>query len=403
MSAAAAIPSADPDPDSPSTGAPRLWTRSFVNLIVAQSVFGFAYAQFVLLPKLLAVSYHATARQIGVVMAAFGVASLVAIPVMAPAMKRLGCRRAMVVGNLLLAGSALGFIFIHSAGWAAALLRGAHGIAWSLFFAAGMTLVADVAPRAKLAQAIGLFGAAALSMSALGPAVAEPMAARWGAHSVFVLAAVAAAVGAWFCLRLPEAAIAAAPARATASEPSSARTRASAIIVFAVGGLAATGVVTFVAPFALQHHIEIVRGFFVAYTVTALAMRIGGARVTDRLGHRRVALAGCAGYGLVMVVMGGAGPGHLILLGAAFGVAHGVLYPALMALVIGDLPADQRPRALAFTNGAINLGVAGVGVLGTIAEHTGYPAVFMATGLATVASALLLVRSSPPRGSASPA
>jgi MFS family permease len=190
---------ADPDPDSPSMGAPRLWTRSFVNLIVAQSVFGFAYAQFVLLPKLLAVSYHATARQIGVVMAAFGVASLVAIPVMAPAMKRLGCRRAMVLGNLLLAGSALGFIFIHSAGLAAALLRGAHGIAWSLFFAAGMTLVADVAPKARLAQAIGLFGAAALSMSALGPAVAEPMAARWGAHSVFVLAAVVAVVGAWFC------------------------------------------------------------------------------------------------------------------------------------------------------------------------------------------------------------
>ena len=150
--------------------------------------------------------------------------------------------------------------------------------------------------------------------------------------------------------------------------------------MFAVGGLASAGVVTFVAPFALQHHIDVVRGFFVAYTVTALAMRIGAARVTDRLGHRRVALAGCAGYGLVMVVMGGAGPGHLILLGAAFGVAHGVLYPALMALVIGDLPADRRPRALAFTNGAINLGVAGVGVLGTIAEHTGYPAVFVVTG-----------------------
>jgi MFS family permease len=372
-------------------GEPRLWTRSFINLIVAQSVFGFAYAQFVLLPKLLAVSYHATARQIGVVMAAFGVASLLAIPVMAPVMKRLGCRRAMLLGNALLAGSALGFIFIHSAGWAAALLRGAHGIAWSLFFAAGMTLVADVAPRAKLAQAIGLFGGAALAMSALGPAVAEPMAARWGAHSVFVFAAVIAAAGAWFCLRLPEAVPAPASARGALSEPSSARTRVSAIIVFAVGGLASAGVVTFVAPFALQHHIDVVRGFFVAYTVTALAMRIGAARVTDRLGHRRVALAGCAGYGLVMVVMGGAGPGHLILLGAAFGVAHGVLYPALMALVIADLPADRRPRALAFTNGAINLGVAGVGVLGLIAEHTGYPGVFVVTGAATFAAAMLLV------------
>ena len=46
--------------------------------------------------------------------------------------------------------------------------------------------------------------------------------------------------------------------------------------VLAVGSLAAAAVSTFVAPFALTHGIAAVRGFFVTYTLTALAVRIGG-------------------------------------------------------------------------------------------------------------------------------
>ena len=86
----------------------RLWTRAFVDLLIAEALFGFSYALFVLLPKLLAVGYGATAGQIGAVMAAFGVASLVTIPLIAPIVKRLGCRRTMIAGTFLLGASALG-------------------------------------------------------------------------------------------------------------------------------------------------------------------------------------------------------------------------------------------------------------------------------------------------------
>ncbi len=53
-----------------SRGAPaaRLWNRPFIDLLVAEALFGFSYALFVLLPKLLAVGYGATAGQIGAVM-----------------------------------------------------------------------------------------------------------------------------------------------------------------------------------------------------------------------------------------------------------------------------------------------------------------------------------------------
>ncbi len=391
----AASSSGSEDPEPYSRGAPtapRLWTRAFVDLLIAEALFGFSYALFVLLPKLLAAGYGATAGQIGTVMASFGVASLVTIPLIAPIVKRLDNRRTMVLGTALLGVSALGFLLIHGAGPLAAVLRGLQGIAWSLTFAAGMSLVAEVAPPIRLGHGIGLYGAVALATSALGPAIAEPIATRFGARPLFLISAAVGLAGAWFCRRLPAGAVVWSPDLAAKRGSGAVRSRATVIGVLAVGSLASAAVSTFVAPFALTHGISAVRGFFVTYTLTALAVRIGATRLVDRLGHRRTAFAGAAGYGLVTIAFAAAGPEHLIPLGAAFGVVHGIVFPALMALVLGESAREERPRLLAFANGAINLGITGLGAIGAIADRVGYPSVFFVTGAITTVTAALLLR-----------
>ena len=400
MSAAASSLSGSSEEIEPySRGAPtaRLWTRPFVDLLISEALFGFSYALFVLLPKLLAVGYGATAGQIGTVMASFGIASLLTAPLIAPIVKRLDCRRTMILGCFLLGAAAFGFVAIDGAGVLAAALRGLQGIAWSLTFAAGMSLVAEVAPPVRLGHGIGLYGAVALATSALGPAVAEPIAARFGARPLFLLSAVVGLAGAWFCRRLSTGAATSPAAGPLPAKPGTARRRAVVIGVLAVGSLAAAAVSTFVAPFALSRGIAAVRGFFVTYTLTALAVRIGATRLVDRLGPRATAFAGAAGYGLTVIALAVAGPGHLLPLGAAFGVVHGIVFPALMALIIGESAREERPRLLAFANGAINLGITGLGAIGAIADRVGYPPVFVVTGAITSATALLLL--APPRRS----
>ncbi|HEY7372500.1 MAG TPA: MFS transporter [Polyangia bacterium] len=394
MSAAASSVSASSDDIEPySRGAPaaRLWTRPFVDLLISEALFGFSYALFVLLPKLLAVGYGATAAQIGAVMASFGIASLVTAPLIAPIVTRLDCRRTMILGCFLLGAAALGFTGIHGAGVLAAVLRGVQGIAWSLTFAAGMSLVAEVAPPIRLGHGIGLYGAVALATSALGPAVAEPIAARFGARPLFLLSGVVGLAAAWFCRRLSTGAAPSSPARGRAVERGAARSRAIVIGVLAIGSLASAAVSTFVAPFALTHGIGAVRGFFVTYTLTALGVRIGATRLVDRLGPRATAFAGAAGYGLTVIALATAGPEHLIPLGAAFGLVHGIVFPALMALILGEAAREERPRLLAFANGAINLGITGLGAIGAIADRVGYPPVFIVTGAVTSATAALLL------------
>jgi len=403
---------ADPDGRTAATGArtptapaagrdPPLATRAFFEVIVAQLFFGFAYATFVLLPKLLAVDYGASAREIGAVMATFGVLSLAVSPAIGAIAARLGLRRTMAAGDLVLAASAVGFMFMTHAGPYAALLRGLQGIAWALCFGAGMALCAEVAPPARLGQALGIFGAASLGMNAVAPVVAEPIAARCGARPVFALAAAAALMGARLCRRLPPDV--AAPTTSHAENPdaaswSSVRARLPVFTVLCVGALAAACMFTFVAPFALTRGVGVVRGFFAAYTVAALASRFALARFADRTGHRPVALAGGVGYGIAVIAMGALGPAHLVLVGALFGLAHGIVFPALMTLILTGVSGTQRPRLLGWANGAMNLGIVGVAPLGSIAGALGYPAIFIATGAVTLTTAAALLA---PRRSAS--
>jgi MFS family permease len=372
---------------------PPLATGAFVDVIVAQLFFGFAYSTFVLLPKLLAVSYGASAREIGAVMASFGVLSLAASPAIGPIVRRLGLRRTMAAGDLVLAASAVGFMFMTSAGPFAALLRGLQGIAWALCFGAGMALCAEVAPAARLGQALGIFGAASLGMNAVAPVVAEPIAARFGARPVFALAAAAALIGARLCRRLPADASpgAAGPTGAFTDRRSVVRARAPVFTVLGVGALAGGSMFTFVAPFALARGVSAVGGFFAAYTVAALGARFALARFADRTGHRPIALAGGLGYGVAVMAMGMFGPRHLVLVGAAFGVAHGIVFPALMTLVLTGVSGAERPRLLGWSNGVMNLGIVGLAPLGSIAGAVGYPAVFVATGAVTLTVAVALL------------
>jgi MFS family permease len=396
---------ADPDGRSAATGARSpaaaaaggdlpLATRAFIEVIVAQLFFGFAYATFVLLPKLLAVDYGASAREIGAVMATFGALSLAVSPAIGPIAARLGLRRTMAAGDLVLAASAVGFMFMTHAGPFAALLRGLQGIAWALCFGAGMALCAEVAPPARLGQALGIFGAASLGMNAVAPVVAEPIAARFGARPVFALAAAAALMGARLCRRLPPDV--ALPTASRAENPdarswSAVRLRLPVFTVLCVGALAAASMFTFVAPFALARGVGVVRGFFAAYTVAALVSRFALARFADRTGHRPVALAGGVGYGIAVMAMGAFGPTHLVLVGALFGLAHGIVFPALMTLVLTGVTPAERPRLLGWANGAMNVGIVGMAPLGSLAGALGYPAVFIATGAVTLTAAAALL------------
>ena len=166
----------------------RVITRNFAAVVITQMVFGYAISTFLLLPKFLATELHGTASQIGHVGAVPGLTAALIVPFVGSALDHFGRRPLMRAGAALGALCAMLWLFVDAIGPAVYGLQVLSGVAFMFAFSGASTLVADSAPPQKLGQAIGLFGAANISMNALAPAIAEPLAARYGWHSAFLLA-----------------------------------------------------------------------------------------------------------------------------------------------------------------------------------------------------------------------
>jgi MFS family permease len=360
----------------------------FARLLATNMTFGFAISCFYLLPKHLTAHYAASPGTVGAVMGIFGLVAVLAVPWLGRAVTAFGLARTIVVSELVLGASCLGFAIAGGPGPAMLALRALQGLATAGMMTAAVALVCELAPAAKLGQAMGLSGAASLIMNALAPAIAEPVAARFGFEAVFVMAGFAGMLGALLARRLPAGSAAAPPAAASVlAVPRKAR---AILLAMAAVGAGFYVAVAFLAPLALSRGMHAVRGFFVAYTVAALAIRLFGGPLTDRLGLARTAVVGMVVYGLFIALLAGVGTASLAPLGVGFGLAHGVLFPALMALLFVDADSTERANLAAIANGVMNVGLLSVLLFGQLANHVGLPAVFVLTGVLVAAAARLV-------------
>jgi predicted MFS family arabinose efflux permease len=104
-------------------------------------------------------------------------------------------------------------------------------------------------------------------------------------------------------------------------------------------------------------------------------------------------------YAAVVLAMHRFEPSYLAAYGAVFGLAHGFFFPAYTALIVENALPVERGKLMALCNGGFNAGYALGGVVfGALAEHFGYPSLFLAAGLSTVAAVGLLLAG--PRGAA---
>ncbi len=354
--------------------------------------FGFSLSIFLLLPKFLKTELAAGAFEIGLVSSMFGAASVVAVPFAGAWVSRYGCRRSIMAGNLALGVGALGFVLVTTVGPLALLSRSMHGLAWNMVFSAGMTLATMITPADRMAEAIGVYGSANILTNALAPALAEPLIDRVGYRPVFAASAIIAVVAWALGRRLVEPSA----DRSAAAQPTQSiqallrRPRYQRLLVVGlVSGLGFGVIFTFHQPFALALGMRNVSGFFIAYSVGALGIRLAAGRLMDRAGHQRSARMALVLSGLVVASTAALRPGWLAVVGGSFGIAHGFFYPAVMALAV-DSRSGQRAQPLMLMSGAFAAGSAFVPLFGALADAAGYPPVFIIAGTASALAAVLI-------------
>lgn len=396
MAAPEPAPDADPSLDPRAARIP----AQLGTLLVAVIAFGFAHSSYFLLPKFLQLELHADASQIGLYSSVTWFANVVFVPFAGVWIDRRGRRPFAFFGAAVMALTCVGFLAVESLGPLLFALRVMHGIAFTFFFVATQTLAADLAPPARLGQVLGYYGSGFVFTNAAAPAVSEWVAGRAGWWWVFVGTAVLAllALSLLGFVRehrsTPRGDGEVPGIRAAFTRPGFARVLA----ISSLAGVAFAAAFTFHQPFALSLGIERVADFFVAYSLMAVVVRGPLGSLADRAGRllvTRVSLCFYAGASLAMLWLAKLG---LVWTGAAFGVAHGLFYPALNAVALTGAGPDVRGKVTALFNGAFNVGFSGGSLaLGYVAVGLGYGPVFALAAVSSALALALLPRRAPER------
>ena len=197
---------------------------------------------------------------------------------------------------------------------------------------------------------------------------------------MFGIAAVLGAASFVLACTLPRPPALRATARAAEIDPHLAR-RAVGVATFAMAcygfGFGATQ--TFVPVLIERFDLGRVGTFFLAWSLAAVAVRVllGGA--SDRYGRRRVLVPAMLTMSLALVLLSWLRSAvGMAVVGVVFGMAQGLLYPTMNALVADWSNPSNIGRTQSLFSGSYSFGISTCAFFfGSIAEHYGYTAMFL--------------------------
>jgi MFS family permease len=266
------------------------------------------------------------------------------------------------------------------------------GIGQALFFTGATTMVTELAPNHRRAEAVSYFSIALYLGGGVGPAIGEGIARtssiRWG----FEAAAGIALLTTIISLRLAETRTA--EHRNTAWAPSKWLHRAAVGpgCVFALGAACNVAFASFMPLYADELGMSGAASVYLVFMTVVILVRLFGARLPDLLGPSRCGTVASLLIAVGMAIVAGLGSSlGLYIGGVALAIGVSFLFPALMTLVVDRTLVKERASAVA-TFTMFNDIAAGFGgfVMGAVAFAAGYRASFAtAAGFALCALALL--------------
>jgi MFS family permease len=392
-------------------------TRPFL-LITAVTFLFFLYVgiQIPLMPNLIERGLGGSEFDIGLNLAAFSVAAIAIRPFLGTWGDRYG-RRILMIGGSLVAAVAVGLMMFVESRWMLLPLRGLAGIGEGAVFVGAATMISDLAPPHRRAEASSYLSVAVFGGIGIGPIVGEPLIEgdqfdRGLALSAFVL--LASAICALVIPKnhihpsLEDAASDEADASSHGvSDPGAADNlpvdepnhlfhraalRPGTVLALGIGGFATFN--AFMPDHAERIGLDGSKWVFAVYSVVCLVVRVACARLPERIGLGRAVSAafvflalGLATLAALATPTGVYAGTVLIALGMAF------MYPALMAITVNAVRENQRARVISTFTMFFEVGTAAGGILfGAVAEFAGKRGGFLAGGVSAAVGLWVLWR-----------
>ena len=368
-----------------------LYSRSFITMTFANLFTVSSFGTFFLFPLFIA-KHGGSKLDIGIIMGAFALSSVLCRPWISGMIDRIGRKRSYVFGCMIMAVVPLIYLLFRGelSDFYPSLIvvRLFHGVGLAICFTAAFTYIADIVPAGRLNEGIGVFGMSGLVGIASGPVIGETIIRGFGFSIFFLAAAGMATLGLVFTLPLCESFV-----HVPHESPQSffsvlikRRPLTVAVLALLFGfGLSASG--SFVSPFAKEQSLAFISLYYISYSSSAVLTRLFGGRLADRFGEGRIIPYGqiLSGGGLLILILMG-GNTILALSGLMSGCGHGFLFPCLNSLAVRDEPINIRGKVTGVFTGGIDAGAfIGSIILGYIGEWAGFRALFFAAGLVILA------------------
>ncbi len=367
---------------------PALITRDFILLSTAHLLFGLSFWPYVLLPVFLQ-QLGANLFTIGVIIGTASLAGILIRPWVGAALDRIGRRKILISGGVIFLGANLSYLVIDGVGWGIFIVRLLHGLGMGILMAAFFTLAADLTPASRRTEGIALFGVSGHLSGAIGVLMGEQIIRLGGYRALFLSSAILALLSILTSIFVREPII-----HSHEVPPSGffSVLRRPALRLPLLGtiafSLSMSSYMVFLKPYALKVGVGSITAFFLAYTLTAVSVRLVGSTWPDRFGLKPVLYPSMVSMavGIVTLLLLPT-PLGLIVSGILSGIGHGFIFPILSVMLIEREREENRGSVITLFTMLYDFGLfVGAPLLGYIASGERYRPMFLVAASVLVAS-----------------
>ncbi|MCB0167490.1 MAG: MFS transporter [Anaerolineae bacterium] len=329
--------------------------------------------------------------QVGLVLGALGITSLLVRPIAGMLADGWGRRQVMLMGTASLIIGSVGVGFTTQP-WLLFSLRILQATGYVAFTTAATALIADLATPEKRGSALAIFGVAANVAMTITPALVSTILDSLTLTGAFWLAGALAAVGGVLALRVDQP-------RLEPQQPESlphsvwrdmlslANRLRLPLIIAALFGLAFGTFFQFIPLLTERRELGSAGLVYTVYGISIIITRLFTGRLLDRV-HQGLTLtmaflmlaAGLGGFALA------AAPVHLFIAAFLVAAGSGILHPLLIAIHVGQVSANERGRAGAVFYLGFDSGIGlGAWLLAPIFEWFGVTGLFLLAAAAAIA------------------
>jgi MFS family permease len=375
-----------------------LVTRRFL-FVMAVTLLFFTYVglQIPLIPRLIEEQLGGNEFDIGINIACFSIAAVAIRPWLGRWSERYGLR-ALMIGGALAASCAAAMVPLAGNMWALLPLRALAGAGEGSVFVGAATMVNDLAPAHRRAEATSYLSLSVFGGIGIGPVISEAVTTDTNFDRGFQLAACFTVLAALCALTLPGGPVQHDDIH-LADDPTTptprfhrAALRPGAVLAFGMAGFA-----TFNA-FVPEHSKSVGLGgskyVFLTYSVMCLVVRLVGARLPDRLGLARAGSIALTGLALGLTIIWGiATPAGLFAGTVVLSIGMSFLYPSLSTIAVNAVPAHERARVVATFTMFFEIGSAAGGLaFGLVGDLTGKRGAFLGGAISALVGLWVLWR-----------